>query len=66
MFALLQVSPVVASRFSPFFLLPLLLELDLGPLLALPRLGPPARVLLPLAVGVLFVADFLGALVRGG
>jgi len=65
-FALLQVSPVVASRFSPFFLLPLLLGLDLGPLRALPRLGAPVHLLLPLAVGALFVADFLGVLVKGG
>jgi hypothetical protein len=65
-FAVLQVSPVVASRFSPFFLIPLLLQTDVRPALVEPRAGALLRVMLPIAVGALFIADFLGVLVRDG
>jgi hypothetical protein len=61
-FALLQVSPVAAFRFSPYFLFPLLLETDFPTELAT-RFGPtPVALGLGIGSGVIFLVAFLGCL----
>jgi hypothetical protein len=61
-FAMLQVSPVAAFRFSPFFLLPLILETDFPTALAT-RFGEDrVALVLSLGSGVIFLIAFLGCL----
>jgi hypothetical protein len=61
-FALLQVSPVAAFRFSPYFLFPLLLETDFPTELAT-RFGPtPVALGLGIGSAVIFLVAFLGCL----
>jgi hypothetical protein len=61
-FAFLQVSPVAAFRFSPYFLLPLLLEADFPKALAARFGDTPVAVALGLGSGVVFLVAFLGCL----
>jgi hypothetical protein len=61
----LQASPVVAHRFSLFFLIPLILGTDHRKLLPSLTASPAFRFVFPVAAGALFVATFLGNLVTG-
>ena len=61
-FTVLQASPVVAHRFSPFFLIPLILGTDHRKLLPSLTSSRAFRFGFPVAVGALFIATFLGNL----
>jgi hypothetical protein len=61
-FTVLQASPVVAHRFSPFFLIPLILGTDHQQLVPRLTTSRAFRLGFPVAVGALFVATFLSNL----
>jgi hypothetical protein len=62
MFTVLQASPLAAHRFSPFFLIPLILGTDHRELVPPLARSQAFRIGLPVAVGALLVGTFLGNL----